>query len=65
MCVVLERILLDSGNYQGYQDLYWNEIGFQQWLDNGKPEYWHTKSQYIYGLPGSKYNGSKFSRRYY
>lgn len=65
-CVALEQVLHKTGNYKGYQDLYWEEIGFKQWLTIGnQTEDWEEKKKYIYGTPDSKYRGCKYSRRYY
>ena len=66
LCVALEEVLLRSGNYNGFMDLYWNEFGCNDWRTIGKEtEVWEEKKLFIYGTPDSKYRGSKFSRKYY
>jgi hypothetical protein len=65
LCVALHEVLHRTGNYEGYGDLYWNEIGWKLWRTEGnETEVWEEKKKYIYGEVGSKYNGSKYSRRY-
>jgi hypothetical protein len=65
LCVGLEHVLHKSNNYKGYQDLYWEEIGWKEWYEGNRTEVWEEKKLFIYGTPDSKYRGSKFSRRYY
>lgn len=65
LCAALERVLFDTGNYQGYQNLYWQEIGYNAWVEAGKPEEWEKKKKYILGLINTKYGGSDYARRYY
>lgn len=66
ICVALEKVLRMSGNYNGYNDLYWNEIGWYEWKTVGKEtEVWEEKKVFMYGTPDSKYHGNKFSRLYY
>lgn len=66
LCVALGEVLHKTGNYKGYNDLYWNEIGWQEWRTIGKEtEVWEEKKLFIYGTPDSKYRGSKYARRYY
>ena len=66
LCVVLQEVLHRTGNYNGFNDLYWNEIGWKEWRTIGKEtEDWEQKKLFIYGTPDSKYRGSKYSRRYY
>ena len=65
-CVALEQVLHKSGNYKGYQDLYWEETGWNEWRTIGnQTEDWEEKKKFIYGAPDSKYRGCKYSRRYY
>ena len=65
LCVALEEVLHKTNNYKGYNDLYWLEIGWDQWTRNGKTEVWEEKNKFIYGEAGTKYDGCKYSRRYY
>jgi hypothetical protein len=65
LCLALEEVLHKTGNYKGFNDLYWNEIGFKEWLASGETEIWEEKKKYIYGTLDSKYRGSKYSRMYY
>ena len=66
LCIALQEVLFRTGNYNGYNDLYWNEIGWQEWRTIGKEtEDWEEKKLFIYGTPDSKYHGSKYARRYY
>lgn len=65
LCLAIEHVLFESDNYKGYTDLYWDEIGFKQWLTEGETEVWEEKKKYIYGDVDSKYGGNKYSRRYY
>jgi len=66
ICVMLEKALHLSGNYKGYNDLYWIETGANEWRTIGnETEVWEVKKDYIYGTPDSKYHGNKFSRLYY
>jgi len=66
LCVTLEEVLHKTGNYNGFNDLYWLETGYDQWRTIGKEiEVWEEKKTYIYGTPDSKYKGNKYSRRYY
>ena len=66
ICVMIERVLHDSGNYKGFNDLYWMETGWNEWRTVGnETEVWEEKKKYIYGTPDSKYHGNKFCRFYY
>lgn len=66
LCVALEEVLHRTGNYKGYSDLYWEEIGWKEWRTIGnETEDWEEKKKYIYGSADSKYHGCKSSRRYY
>lgn len=65
LCVALEEILRKTNNYQGYNSLYWLEIGFQQWLKEGKTEIWEEKKIYVLGTKESKYRGCEYARCYY
>lgn len=66
LCVALEHVLHSTNNYKGFQDLYWEEIGFKEWSTIGKEtEDWDEKKKFIYGTENSKYHGCKYARRYY
>lgn len=53
LCYVLERVLMDTGNYKGYNSLKWINGGFEQWMKDGKPE------------DNSPYLGNEYDRRYF
>ena len=66
LCIALEEVLHRTGNYKGFNDLYWLEIGWNEWRTIGnETEDWEKKKVFIYGTPDSKYRGSKYARRYY
>ena len=66
LCIALEQVLHRTGNYKGFNDLYWLEIGWNEWRTIGnETEDWEKKKLFIYGTPDSKYRGSKYARRYY
>lgn len=66
LCVALQEILHRTGNYNGFNDLYWLEIGWDEWRTIGnETEDWEEKKKYIYGTADSKYRGCQYSRRYY
>ena len=65
LCIALERVLHDTGNYQGYNILYWLEKGCDEWEKNGKPQNWGDKVFYVLGTADSKYKGCNYARRYY
>jgi len=65
LCIALEYMLHKTGNYKGFNYLYWVETGFADWWKNGKTEIWEEKKKYIVGTPDTKYRGSEHARRYY
>ncbi len=65
LCVVLEHVLHKTGNYQGYNHLYWLERGCNEWVRDGKIESHPEKNKYIYGEVGSEYKGCVYARKYY
>jgi hypothetical protein len=66
LSVALGEVLHRTGNYNGFNHLYWNEVGWQEWRTIGnETEDWEEKKKYIYGTADSKYHGCKNSRRYY
>lgn len=64
LCQVLEHVLHESNQYQGFSYLYWLEEGCDLWHKNGEPE-GREKDVYIYGPTNSKYRGDKYARKYY
>ena len=45
---VAERILHQSNTYRGFNWNYWMEKGFEEWKEDGEPDF-PEKDQYIYG----------------
>lgn len=45
---VTEKILYKTGNYRGFNQLYWMERGHQEWREAGEPDF-PEKDSYIYG----------------
>ena len=58
ICTMIERILFDANQYEGYNCIYWLEQGFDEWLKDGCPDF-PEKQQYIEG------NEHQFNRYYY
>lgn len=65
LCVALESVLHATGNYQGYNNLYWLERGCDEWRANDQTEVWADKKVYVLGTADSKYKGSDYARRYF
>jgi hypothetical protein len=65
LCIALHEVLHKTGNYNGFQYLYWAEKGWQDWYNSGQTEVWSEKKVFIYGTPDSKYRGSEYARKYY
>lgn len=58
---VLEDVLMETGNYRGYNDIHWmNEGGFEAWKAAGEPET-NEKNKFIHGTP----DGTDDYRRFY
>jgi hypothetical protein len=55
LCFFLERLLLDTGNYHGYNNVDWLKGGFNRWWNEGQPDF-PEKQKYI---------GREYSRMYY
>ena len=51
----LQEVLMRSGNYQGFNYIYWNERGGKEWHDAGEPDF-PEKDKYLYGEGGHEYN---------
>ena len=58
LCTVIETVLHETGNYEGYNYNYWLDVGFDEWLADGEPE--KDKGKYLYGETGDYLN-----RRYF
>ena len=65
LCIALERVLHDSGNYRGFTYLFWDEGGCEQWRADGQTEIWSEKRLYVLGDANSKYKQNEYARRYY
>ena len=59
LCQALESVLIETGNYKGYNFIYWLEKGCDEWREAGFPGS-PEKEKFIYG-PG----GSEWDRVYY
>ncbi len=60
ICIIIERILLDTGNYKGFNYNLWSKDGgSEQWFKDGEPDF-PEKNKYLY----SKYGGC-YDRHYY
>lgn len=59
LCAALEHVLQNSNRYQGYNDNYWLQKGWQEWRNAGEPDF-PLKDQFIYGPTGQRFN-----RHYY
>lgn len=51
LCDLLEDVLMRTGNYKGFNHLYWMKHGSKEWGEAGKPE-GPEKDAFIYGLGG-------------
>lgn len=58
ICTALEHVLHGSGNYKGYNNLYWLRQGCDEWEAAGRPDF-PEKDKYIDG------NLGKYARVYY
>lgn len=45
---VTENVLHKTGNYCGFNWVYWSERGFREWSEAGRPDF-PEKDAYIYG----------------
>lgn len=63
LCTLLERVLMSTSNYHGFNYIHWIfEGGFDQWVQDGKPEggvdiTWEEKQE--------RYLGPEYDRFYY
>jgi cell shape-determining protein MreC len=58
LCNLLTEILIATKNYGGYNNRYWIDKGFRQWIEDGQPE---GKNK----VASDKYFGPEFDRFYY
>ena len=55
ICGIWEHFSMKTGNYGGFQHIYWMKQGFTEWKDAGEP-----------GFPEKqKYFGKEYDRRYF
>ena len=59
LCTLLERVLHDTGNYQGFNYNFWNNGGHKEWKKAGEPDF-PKKEVYITGPDKDEYG-----REYY
>lgn len=57
LCSILESVLAESGNYNGFNYLYWMKVGCDRWNKDGQPDF-PKKNEYLYG-------GKEYCRHYY
>ncbi len=55
VCIMIERILMDTGNYNGYNYNIWNNGGCEAWQKDGKPDF-PEKEKYMYSNHGGCYD---------
>jgi hypothetical protein len=55
VCLLIETLLHETGNYNGYTNWYWAKGGYTEWVDAGKPE----------GILKSKFYGPEWKRIYF
>ncbi len=65
LCTTIEQILHRTGNYCGFNHLYWSKQGYREWNEAGKPEAYPEKNLYIRGGVDSEWKGCEYARRYY
>ncbi len=52
MRCLLEEVLVKTGNYRGFNHVYWwSDGGYIEWLKDGEPDF-PIKDRYIYGNRG-------------
>lgn len=39
LCILLESVLMDTGNYRGFNQTYWLDKGFDEWKAAGRPNF--------------------------
>jgi hypothetical protein len=55
VCLLIETLLHETGNYAGYNNTYWMKQGYEEWVAAGKPE----------GILKSKFYGPEYKRVYF
>lgn len=55
ICGIWEHFSMETGNYNGYQYVYWAQKGFAEWQKAGEPDFPEKQ----------KYFGKEYDRRYY
>lgn len=58
-CMVLEHVLHKTGNYNGFNNLYWLNGGYEEWKAAGEPSF-PAKESFITGP-----DELEFDRKYY
>jgi rhodanese-related sulfurtransferase len=54
VCHFIENVLHESGNYAGFNHVYWMNGGFKAWEAAGEPGF-PEKNKYIVGPSGDEY----------
>jgi hypothetical protein len=50
LCIILEKMLMDTKSYNGFKYLYWSKYGCLDWEEaKQKGVYKHVPEQFIYG----------------
>jgi len=55
VCLLIETLLHETGNYAGYGNSFWLDHGYEEWVNAGKPE----------GIMKSKFYGPEWKRIYF
>ncbi len=55
VCVMIERILINTKNYNGYNYNLWSNGGFDAWQKAGEPDF-PEKEKYMYSDHGGCYD---------
>jgi hypothetical protein len=55
LCLFISTLLHETGNYAGYNYVYWNNQGYEEWVAAGKPE----------GKEKRKFYGPEWKRIYF
>jgi len=53
LCLLLEKVLMDSGQYDGFQSYDWRHGGYDNWKKDGRPD------------DKTPYSGPRYKRAYY
>lgn len=38
LCVIAEKLLMNSNMYAGFSNNYWTKQGYREWMESGQPE---------------------------